>query len=439
MREVHAEVCVVGGGPAGVMLGYLLARAGVDVVVLEKHADFFRDFRGDTIHPSTLALLGQLGLREEFLELPHSEVGALDAVVNGTRIHAVDFARLGGEDDFLTFMPQWDFLFFLTRKASEFASFRILMGTAATGVLEEGGRITGATAEDADGPLEVHAGLTVAADGRGSTVRSAAGFVPTESGVAIDVLWFSLPKPRATLKPTLLYVADGTFVLTIDRRDHFQAGQIIPKGRFDEVKAAGLEAFRRNLAVTAKPLTSVVGTLTDWNQVKLLSVQVSHLERWHRPGLLCIGDSAHAMSPAFGVGVNYAIQDAVATANALVTTLRSGGGAAVTGVQLAAIQRRRLPPVRLMQALQLRVHATIAKPGAGPLLASPPTRLQRIALSLIVPMLQAVAPRLIGRGIRPETVSPELLAAMQPVQPVHSQSTDGVGKMRGSDGARGAA
>ncbi|NQX36479.1 FAD-dependent oxidoreductase [Herbiconiux sp. VKM Ac-2851] len=434
-RVVRAEVCVVGGGPAGVMLGYLLARAGVDVVVLEKHTDFFRDFRGDTIHPSTLALLGQLGLREEFLELPHSEVGKLDAVVNGTRIHAVDFARLGGEDDFLTFMPQWDFLSFLTRKASEFASFRILMGTAATGVLEEAGRITGVTAEDADGPLEVRAGLTVAADGRGSTVRPAAGFVPTESGVAIDVLWFSLPKPRATLKPTLLYVADGSFVLTIDRRDHFQAGQIIQKGRFDEVKAAGLEAFRRNLAVTAKPLTSVVGTLTDWDQVKLLSVQVSHLERWHRPGLLCIGDSAHAMSPAFGVGVNYAIQDAVATANALVTTLRSGGGTAVSDAQLAAIQRRRLPPVRLMQALQLRVHATIAKPGAGPLLASPPTRLQRIALSLIVPLLQAVAPRLIGRGIRPESVSAELLAVMQPV---HSQSTDGVGKMGGSDGARGA-
>jgi 2-polyprenyl-6-methoxyphenol hydroxylase-like FAD-dependent oxidoreductase len=422
--RVECEVCVVGGGPAGMMLGYLLARAGVDVVVLEKHEDFFRDFRGDTIHPSTLALLGQLGLREEFLQLPHSEVRTLDAVVNRTRIHVIDFGRLPPPDDLLVFMPQWYFLDFLRQKAEAFPNFRLLMGAEATGLQRDisgtgESRVVGVTAGravpgsdvDTAEAIEVWAGLTVAADGRASVLRAAAGLVPREFGVGIDVLWFSLPKPAVAPKPTLLYVDQGSFVLTIDRRDHYQAGQLIPKGDFERVKTAGLDSFRRQLARTARPLAPVVGHLTDWNQVKLLSVQISRLETWHRPGLLFIGDAAHAMSPAFGVGVNYAIQDAVATANALVTTLRAGGGAAVTSAQLAAVQRRRLPPVRAMQALQRGLHAVIAKPDAAPLLADPPTRRQAVALDLVVPLLRRIAPRLIGRGFRPESVGEALLDA----------------------------
>ena len=408
LRTIETDVCIVGGGPAGIMLGYLLGRIGVDVVVLEKHADFFRDFRGDTIHPSTLGLLGQLGLRDEFLAIAHSEVRTLDFVVNGTRIHAVDFGELPPPDDFLTFMPQWDFLSFLAGKAKRFPSFRLLMNTAATGVRRAGAAVTGVTATDADGELEVVARLTVAADGRSSTVRAATGLEPREFGVGIDVLWFELPKPPVEPPPTLAYIDRGSLVLTIDRRDHFQAGSVIPKGRFADVRAAGLAAFRDSLVHAAKPLAPVVDTLTDWQQVKLLNVQVARLDTWHRPGLLCIGDAAHAMSPAFGVGVNYAIQDAVATANRLAEPLLTGG---VEERDLAAIERRRLPPVRAMQALQLRLHAAIARPNAEPLLASPPTAGQRAALNLMVPVIRRVAPTLIGRGFRPETISEVVVGA----------------------------
>jgi len=405
-RVVDTEVCVVGGGPAGIMLGYLLARAGIDVVVLEKHGDFLRDFRGDTIHPSTLSLLGQLGLREEFLRLPHSEVRTLDAVVNGTRIHAIDFSVLPAPDDFLAFMPQWDFLNFLAGKAARLPTFRLLMSTAATGVRRAGAAVTGVTATDADGDLEVRAHLTVAADGRGSTVRAATGLEPREFGVGIDVLWFALPKPERTPAPTLAYVDRDSFVLTIDRRDHYQVGQVIPKGHFEEIEARGIEAFRAGIASAAKPFAGVVDAIRSFDDVKLLTVQVARLDTWHRPGLLCIGDAAHAMSPAFGVGVNYAIQDAVAAANRLTVALLTG---TFTERDLAAVQRRRLPPVRAMQALQLRLHEAIGRPSSEPILANPPTRRQRAALRMIVPAVRALAPRLLGRGFRPETIDDVVL------------------------------
>jgi 2-polyprenyl-6-methoxyphenol hydroxylase-like FAD-dependent oxidoreductase len=386
----------------------LLGRLGVDVVVLEKHADFFRDFRGDTIHPSTLSLLGQLGLRDEFLALPHSEVHTLDFVVNGTRIHAVDFGKLPEPDNFLSFTPQWDFLNFLAGKAKQFPSFRLLMSTNATGVRRAGSAVTGVTATDDDGDLEIVARLTIAADGRASTVRSATGLQPREFGVGIDVLWFELPKPAVAPPPTLAYIDRDALVLTIDRRDHYQAGSVIPKGRFAEIQKNGLAAFRESLVRAAKPLRPVVDTLTDWQQVKLLSVQVARLDTWHRPGLLCIGDAAHAMSPAFGVGVNYAIQDAVAAANRLAGPLLGGG---VSERDLAAVQSRRLPPVRAMQALQLRLHAAIGKPNAEPLLATPPTARQRAVLNIAVPAIRAIAPKLIGRGFRPEAIDHVVLGA----------------------------
>jgi 2-polyprenyl-6-methoxyphenol hydroxylase-like FAD-dependent oxidoreductase len=407
VSSIAADVCIVGGGPAGIMLGYLLARAGIPVVVLEKHKDFFRDFRGDTIHPSTLALLDQLGLREEFLTLPHNEVRSLDFVVNGTRLHPIDFSRLRKPNDFLTFMPQWDFLNFLADKGREYPEFQLIMGADATGTLRKGGTTVGVTATDADGAdFEVHAPLTIAADGRASTVRAASGLVPREFGIAIDVLWFHLPKPAKAPKPTLAYIDASAMVLTIDRGDYYQAGMVIPKGDFASLKAEGLDAFRKKITRSARLLTPVVSSLTSWDDVKLLSVQVDRLSRWHRPGLLCIGDAAHAMSPAFGVGVNYAIQDAVATANLLVTPLRRGS---VTDEDLERVQRRRKPPVSLMQPIQLQVHKVIARPGGGAILSRPPTASQRAALRILIPIARRIMPRLLGLGFRPERITAELL------------------------------
>ncbi|MFB2585897.1 FAD-dependent oxidoreductase [Herbiconiux liukaitaii] len=417
-RTVHTEVCIVGGGPAGLMLGYLLARIGIDVLVLEKHDDFLRDFRGDTVHPSTLELLGDLGLREEFLKLPHSEVRALDVVVNGIRVHAMDFSHLPAPNDFLAFVPQWDFLDFLAGHALREPSFRLRMGTAATGVRRAGSAVTGVTAVDAEGEFEIVARLTVAADGRASTVRSATGLEPREFGVGVDVLWFELPKPAAPLRPTLAYIDRGVSVLTIDRGSHLQSGSLIAKGGFDEIKRQGLRAFRDSIARAARPLAPVVDSLQDWEQVKLLSVRLSRLETWYRPGLLCIGDAAHAMSPAFGVGVEYAIQDAVATANRLAEPLllrAIGGPGSALGVtprDLAAIQRRRLPAVRAMQAVQSRMHRTLARPHDEPLLSNPPTVAQRLALGLIVPAARAVGPRVIGHGLRPERLDDVLLRSL---------------------------
>jgi 2-polyprenyl-6-methoxyphenol hydroxylase-like FAD-dependent oxidoreductase len=412
-RTVHTEVCIVGAGPAGLVLGLLLARLGIDVLVLEKHRDLLRDFRGDTIHPSTLQLLDDLGLRERFLSLPHSEVRTLDVVIDGTRVKAVDFGRLPAPNDFLAFMPQADFLGFLAEEASSHSTFGLRLGTAATGVRRAGAAVTGVTAVDAEGDLEVVARLTVAADGRGSTVRAATGLEPRELGIGIDVLWFELPKPPPTPadRPTLAYFAPGVSVLSIDRGTHLQAGCIIPKGRFDELREHGLPALREAIARSARPLAPVVDTLQGWDQVKLLSVQLSRLDTWHRPGLLCIGDAAHAMSPAFGVGIEYAIQDAVAAANRLAEPLllrAIGGPGSALGVtprDLAAIQSRRLPAVRAMQAIQQRVHRTIGKPQDAPLLANPPTAAQRMALNLLVPVVRAVGPRLIGHGIRQERVA----------------------------------
>lgn len=397
--------CIAGGGPAGIMLGLLLARAGVPVIVVERHSDFFRDFRGDTIHPSTLDLLDHLGLRERFDEVPHSTVRTLDVVVNGNRLTPVDFSLLRGRNRAIVLMPQWDFLSLLAEEGARYPAFHLMMGAEATGILRDGATVRGLTVATEDGPVEIEASLTVAADGRDSTVRRATGLEPRNYGVAVDVLWFRLPTPATAPPDTLAYLDAESMVLTIPRGEYYQAGLLIPKGTFPEIQASGIEGLRARVVRAAPFLAEVVGSVADWEQVKLLTVQVNRLSRWWQPGLLCIGDAAHAMSPAFGVGVNYAVQDAVATANLLVDRLRSG---TVDVADLDRVQRRRLPPVSRMQPLQLRLHAMIAKPCRGGLLANPMPWWQRATAAAALPLMRRVTARVVGRGFRPEVIQPQL-------------------------------
>ncbi|WP_308220546.1 FAD-dependent oxidoreductase [Humibacter sp. RRB41] len=421
--SVDVDCCIVGGGPAGIMLGMLLARAGVHVAVLERHGDFLRDFRGDTIHPSTLQVLDELGLRDAFLTLPHTEVSTLDAVVDGTRITPVDFDSLRGRNDFLVLMPQWDFLDFLVEHAAAYPGFHLFMNTDATELVTDGdrpgapggGRVVGVRATGPDGPVEVRAALTVAADGRDSVLRQASGLPSTDFGAPIDVVWFRLPYPENRPPDTLGYIDEHRLVLTIPREGYYQVGLVIPKGGFDSMRKQGLESVREAITQTAPFLEPVVGELDSFKQLKLLSVQINRLETWWRSGLLCIGDAAHAMSPAFGVGVNFAVQDAVASANKLAPLLRGAGS--VVGARAseldracAAIQRRRMPPVRAMQAVQLAAHHVINGAGVA-VLPNPLSGPRRIVLSAVMPLVQRVAARVIGRGFRPEHVAPQVRGA----------------------------
>ena len=405
-RTLTTTVCIAGGGPAGMMLGLLLARAGIDVVVLEKHRDFFRDFRGDTIHPSTLDVLDQLGLLARLDAIPHTSVNALDAVVKGVRFTPVSFRTLRRGARRLVLMPQWDLLDLLSSAAQELPSFRLLMAAQADELVTDGDRITGVRAQTTNGPLQIDATLVVAADGRSSTLRKASGLPVTEYGVPIDVLWFRLPRPAINPPDTIAYITETSVMITIPRTDYYQAARLIPKGAWPEIQQQGLPAFRESIVTAVPFLEPSVAALTDWDDVKLLTVQINRLDCWHRPGLLCIGDAAHAMSPAFGVGINYAIQDAVATANLLVGPLRTG---TLSEDDLARVERRRKPPVRVMQALQLTLHNVVAKPGGGANLPSP-AALRRI-FALAGPLSRPLAARLIGRGFRPERVSREVLSA----------------------------
>lgn len=401
---IRTEVCIAGGGPAGVMLGIILARAGIDVVVLEKHVDFLRDFRGDTVHPSTINLLDQLGLRARFEAIPHHPLQKLDAVVNDVRVHAMDFGVLPPPNRFITLMPQWDLLDMLAQAGAEYPSFHLRMGAQVTEVLRWSGRVRGVVAETPGGPLRVDAALVVAADGRNSTVRRALGLRARSFGVPIDVAWFRLPPPQRPLPDTLIWAGENGMLVTFPRVDHLQCGLLIKKGSFAEVRRGGLDAFRARVVGISHPLRPVMGGLTSLDDVKLLSVQIDRLKRWWLPGVLCIGDAAHAMSPAFGVGISYAIQDAVATANELVPVLREGADPRRIDRALAAVARRRRLPTVLMQRVQRAAHAFIATGRSVRVLHNPPTPLERAVMRVVIPTVRPIAARMVGYGFRPERI-----------------------------------
>ena len=403
--DVATQCCIAGGGPAGLVLGYLLARAGVRVVVLEKHDDFLRDFRGDTIHPSTLTVLQDLGLLEAFLALPHQEIGELSGDVYGQAVTIADFRHLGAARPFLVLIPQWDFLDFIARQARLWPDFSLHMGAKATGVIEENGKVIGVRVEGRDGAYAVRADLVVAADGRHTTIRGSAGLASEDLGAPIDVLWFRLPRDAAhDPQRTGGTMRAGAMLVTLNRDSYWQCAFVIPKGSLEQLQQAGLAAFRERIAGIADFLADSVTALQDWDDVKLLSVQISHMPRWWRDGLLCIGDAAHAMSPVGGVGINLAIQDAVATANRLAVPLRSG---TLQASDLEAVQRRREWPARVTQRVQVAIQDEVLSPvlarSSAPAQVPLPVRLlQRL------PLLRRLPARLVGIGVRPERVRIDL-------------------------------
>ncbi len=398
-----ARCCVVGGGPAGMMLGYLLARAGVDTLVIEKHADFLRDFRGDTIHPSTLQVMDELGLLDELLERPHRKVRVLEGEIGNDRVPIADFGHLRTRARYLAFMPQWDFLDFLAERARRYPTFRLMQRTEAKALLKDDGRVVGLEVTTTHGELAIRADLVVGADGRSSVIRRAAGLAVEHTGAPFDVLWFRVGRGPGDPEGAFGRFEPGRILIFIDRGEYWQCGLVIPKGSIEELRARGLESFRRDVATMAPFAAARVGDIGSFDDVKLLTVLVDHLTEWARPGLLCIGDAAHAMSPVGGVGINLAIQDAVATANLLAERLRRGP----VGVELLrGVQRRREWPTRLTQRAQVYVQerlisAVLARTEA---LALPwPLRLLRA-----FPILRRIPGRLMGMGVRPEHVrSPE--------------------------------
>jgi 2-polyprenyl-6-methoxyphenol hydroxylase-like FAD-dependent oxidoreductase len=400
-QTVETTCCVVGGGPAGMMLGYMLARQGVAVTVLEKHPDFNRDFRGDTVHPSTMDLMYELGILEDFLKVPHQRVVAAGGMYGDYAFTAADFSRLPTRCKFVALMPQWDFLDFLADKAKQFPSFNLRMQNEATDVVDQGGRIRGVTTRTPEGTAEIRADLVVGCDGRHSLTRKAAHFEVQEFGVPIDVLWFRLNGKGDISERLLGNLNYGKALILIPRGDYFQAGLIIRKGSFEEIKQDGLEKFRIQLLRMAPYLGDRVEQLRDWEQIKLLSVQINRLRQWYRPGLLCIGDAAHAMSPAGGVGINLAIQDAVAAANILGSPLREGR---VTEEMLAAVQERRELPTRVVQFVQVNMHKGLETIFKNPGPAKAPWQLKVIAN---IPGVQHGMARILGLGVRPEHVGTE--------------------------------
>src|SRR6516164_2279645 len=357
MATSRGTCCIAGGGPAGMMLGYLLARAGIEVLVLEKHADFLRDFRGDTIHPSTLEVMHELGVLEEFLKRPHQEIPRARARIGGVEVELGDMSSLRTRCRFVALMPQWDFLDFMAQQASRYPTFHLRMETEVVGLIEERGRSVGVRANSPAGPVEVRAELLVGADGRNSAVRACSGLRVDEVGAPIDVLWMRLSK-RPEDPDQMLSADRGRALALLDRGTYWQCSFSFPKGSAQELQARGIEEFRANIVHLAPFLHDRVTELRDWSELKLLTVRVDRLRKWYRSGLLCIGDAAHAMSPVGGIGINLAIQDAVAAANSLAAPLREGR---VTDSDLRQVQRRRALPTRLTQSFQLAIQNRVIK------------------------------------------------------------------------------
>jgi 2-polyprenyl-6-methoxyphenol hydroxylase-like FAD-dependent oxidoreductase len=396
---IATQCCIAGGGPAGMMLGFLLARAGVHVVVLEKHADFFRDFRGDTVHPSTLEVMYELGLLDAFLKLPHQKLETVTGQVGAEHLQLADFRHLPTHCKFIALMPQWDFLNFLAEQGKRYKTFDLRMQAEATGLIEENGRIVGLNAKTPDGALAIHADLVVGCDGRDSVVRDKAGLESDDYGAPMDVLWFRLSHKGGDSPDTFGHIEAGKMMIMLDRGDYWQCAYIIPKGGIERVKAEGLEAFRARVVEMSPFVSDRIEELKSWDDVKLLSVTVDRLKKWWRPGLLCIGDAAHAMSPIGGVGINMAVQDAVAAANRLAEPLRSGR---LTDQDLQAVEERRTPPLRFTQWLQLTIQKRIISRVLASRQRPKPPQVFKFFNSF--PILRRVPARLIGIGIRPEHV-----------------------------------
>ena len=392
--------CVIAGaGPAGLMLGYLLARAGVDVVVVEKHADFLRDFRGDTIHPSTLEVMHELGLAEEFLALPHTRAPKLSAEIGGRNVTIADFSRLPVRNRFIAFMPQWDFLDFLARKAGAFANFRLVMPARVVNLIEDGGRVVGLRVETEKGITEIRSQLVVGADGRNSVVRREAGLEVENLGVPSEVLWMKLSRQPGDPVEVMGHAGPRQGLVLINRGDYWQCGYVVRKGTYAEIREDGIEAFRQMVREISPLPPDRLDEIESFEDVSLLTVRIDRLKQWWRPGLLCIGDAAHAMSPIGGVGVNLAIQDAVATANILARPLREGR---LADADLAAVQQRRSFPTRATQKLQVMMRSSRRKDeGDTERRKGPPAFIRGIARW---PVLAHLAGRLIGLGFRMEHV-----------------------------------
>jgi 2-polyprenyl-6-methoxyphenol hydroxylase-like FAD-dependent oxidoreductase len=403
--EERFTCCVTGGGPAGMMLGVLLARIGVKVCVLEKHKDFFRDFRGDTIHPSTLRMMEDLGWLTDFLKLPHQEVKRLYMQFGETRVLMADFAKLPITTKFIALMPQWDFLNFLADKGRAYPGFNLKMSAEATGLVYDGDRVSGVSVKTPDGPITIKADLVVAADGRHSTLRAAAGLASENFGAPMDVMWFRLPRLPTDTEETVGRFDAGRIFIMLQRGDYWQCAYVIPKGEDAKLRAAGLEAFRKSVGSSLPFDAKRADDIPDWDHVKLLTVAVDRLKTWAKPGLLCIGDAAHAMSPVGGVGVNLAVQDAVATANLLWQPLKERK---LQFSDLEAVQKRREFPTVATQRLQLGIQNTVISKtltSTGPI---KPPLLVRLVSAL--PFLASIPARFFGLGFRPEHISEAIRA-----------------------------